>query len=506
MAERDIAVKFTGDATDLIQASDKAERSLADTGKSLGGGLAGIAGPAAAAAAAVAGVAIVGYDLASAAMEDEAAASQLAHQLKTAAGASDQAVASAEDYIEVLSKQVAIADDELRPALSTLATATGDVDKAQGLLALSTDIAAGTGKDLESVANAMAKAQLGNTGALGKLGVATKDAAGNTLTLEQILGNAEEKFRGAGKAAAETSSGGLKNAGIAFDELKESLGAKLLPILGGLGQVFTDKVIPAGEALVAWAEEEWPKIMEQIGPSLQELQTLTSEVFTAVSEFWNEWGDEVMSVVSTVIEVYIKWLVTELKVFVTVVGWVIGQVKAFWADWGDTIMAVVGFVVGAVQFMATVIGYAMLIIQQVVNAAGAVLRGDWGAAWEHVKEAVRLGIDFVLGIMSGLGDRIRGALSGLADLITAPFKSAFNAIADLWNRTIGSLSFTFPDWIPGMGGRGVDVPDIPRFSMLGAANLTVIMPPGTDGYDITRQLATFGRTVADPNALTVAVR
>lgn len=54
--------------------------------------------------------------------------------------------------------------------------------------------------------------------------------------------------------------------------------------------------------------------------------------------------------------------------------------------------------------------------------------------------------------------------SGLADIISTPFKYAFNAIAKLWNNTVGKLSFKVPDWVPGMGGKGWDVPDIPTFA------------------------------------------
>lgn len=503
MADRDIAVKFTGDASDLVRASEKAESSLADTGKSMGGGLAGLAGPAGIAAAAIAGVGFAAFSLADAAMEDEAAQSQLAFQMRQAAGASDEAIAGAEDYITVLSKQAAIADDELRPALSTLVTATGDVAKSQDLLALSTDIAAGTGKDLESVTNAMAKAQLGNTGALGKLGLATKDAAGNALTLDEILAGATDKFHGAGEAAAQTGAGGMKAAGIAFDELKESLGSKLLPILGGLGTVFTEKVIPAGEALVAWAENEWPKIMEQIGPSLAELQAQAAEVFANLQSFWDEWGDEITNVITTVVSVYIAYLVTELKVAFAFIGWLIASAKALWAEWGDRILTVVGWVVNTVQWVANVIGLAFAAIGFVIGKAVDVFH-TLADVWEVVKDAVRRGVDFVRDLMSSFGARISDALRGVADIITKPFQAAFNAISDLWNNTIGKLSFTFPAWIPGMGGNTIDVPDIPRFSAF--AGLTIVMPPGTDGYDIARQYSSFSRNVAPMGALTVAVR
>jgi hypothetical protein len=41
------------------------------------------------------------------------------------------------------------------------------------------------------------------------------------------------------------------------------------------------------------------------------------------------------------------------------------------------------------------------------------------------------------------------------------YKNIFNSIAKLWNNTIGSLSFEFPDWVPGLGGKGFSVPNIP---------------------------------------------
>ena len=52
----------------------------------------------------------------------------------------------------------------------------------------------------------------------------------------------------------------------------------------------------------------------------------------------------------------------------------------------------------------------------------------------------------------------------LSDIIFLPWKTAFNLIADAWNHTVGSLKFTLPSWVPGLGGDGIDVPDIPHFA------------------------------------------
>lgn len=473
MAERDIAVKFTGDSRDLERAADSAERSITGSATSMGGGLAKLAGPAAIAATAVAGVGLAAWNFAEAAMEDEASASQLAQQLRQAAGASDEAVAGAERYISTLSKAAAVADDELRPALATLATATGDTGKAQELLGLSADIAAGSGKDLSTVAEAMAKAQQGNVGALGRLGIATKDAAGETMSLDQILESAKGKFEGAAAAAAGTGAGGMKQAGIAFDELKERLGSKLLPILGELATTFTEKVMPVLEGLVTWAEEEWPKLMEQIQPGLDELKRLFSEVFTEVKRIWDEWGDDFARVAGTILVAWLKDVIIKIGDFLKALQWVLEKANEFSAG-------------------IKVIGDA------ISNVAENFSKG-----WQAIKDAVGAGVDWVTDKVGKIGERIGAAMSGVADLVTKPFQKAFNAIADLWNRTIGSLTFEFPSWIPGLGGNRIDVPDIPRFAVM-SAGLTVVMPPGSDGYDVARQLATFQRNVSPTS--TVAVR
>ncbi|GAB1642526.1 hypothetical protein [Krasilnikovia sp. MM14-A1259] len=60
-----------------------------------------------------------------------------------------------------------------------------------------------------------------------------------------------------------------------------------------------------------------------------------------------------------------------------------------------------------------------------------------------------------------LPGRIGKALSGLGRFLTAPFRTAFNGVAILWNRTLGGMSFTLPSWIPGVGGNSFSLPRIP---------------------------------------------
>lgn len=102
---------------------------------------------------------------------------------------------------------------------------------------------------------------------------------------------------------------------------------------------------------------------------------------------------------------------------------------------------------------------------------------DWvkekGAqAWDKIKDAASSTWEFLKKIPGWLGDRFKD----LANVLTLPFRIAFNAIAKLWNSTIGSLSWSVPGWVPVIGGNTISVPKLPTFHQGG----TVPGPPGQE--------------------------
>jgi len=195
-----------------------------------------------AAAAAYAGK--LAIDGVKAAIEDEAAQVKLAGALERATGATQAQIKATEDQILKLSLATGVADDNLRPALSRLAVATGDVNKAQDLLSIALDIAAQTGKPLETVSNALGKAYEGNTAALGKLGIGLSSAELKTMSFQDVQGKLTDLFGGAAAANAETYEGRIARLRVAFDEAKEGIGARLLPIIEDLVDIVVNKVVP----------------------------------------------------------------------------------------------------------------------------------------------------------------------------------------------------------------------------------------------------------------------
>ena len=177
-----------------------------------------------------------------AAAEDQKSQEQLKIALENTVGANQAQVAAVEDSVTALMYQTATADDVLRPALSKLVRATGDVTRAQSLLKLALDISAGSGRDLTSVSTALSRAALGNFTALTRLGIPLDQNAVKAKDLDGVLRSLASSFAGAATKNARTFEGQVTTLKIALGELEETVGKQVIPVLSNYATVLLDLV------------------------------------------------------------------------------------------------------------------------------------------------------------------------------------------------------------------------------------------------------------------------
>jgi len=212
--------------------------------------------------------------------EDEAQQKQLSLAVRNSTGASEAQVAAIEETISKMQFQKAVSDSELRPSLATLVRATGDVTKAQSLMNLALDISAGTGKDLQTVSVALAKAQAGNVGALTRLGVSLDANAVKTKDFDAITRELGYTFQGAADAAANSAEGGFKKLQIATDELYETVGGKLAPVLGDYATAaskIAEATIGAEGKTKGWSNRIF-ELVTRVLPATQQIGFLNNAV------------------------------------------------------------------------------------------------------------------------------------------------------------------------------------------------------------------------------------
>ena len=430
------------------------------------------------AAAALAGLGIVAVDAVKAFMEDDKAAQLLATSLRNTTSATDAQIASVEKFITQTSIAAAVSDDELRPALDKLVRGTKNITKAQTLLSLALDISAGTGKDLNSVSEALSKAFNGNFKALKTLDPALASLIENGATTDEVFAALGKTFAGAASTSANTASGQMKTLSIQMSELKESIGAAVLPLV--------QKMLPALQAFSKWAQEN-PQLVTILAAAMGVLAASIVAVNIAMA----------------------------LNPYVAVAAAVIALAAGLaylWVKFDDLRPLILGLVTG--PFGLLIAGFVYLknvsgdVVNFIVDKFGSIV----GAV-----QTLRLQImDTFSLIYSG----IKATMGFVADVITAPFKTAFRAVAWLWNNTVGAFSFTIPSWVPlGLGGKSFDVPDIPMLAEGGivtSAQLAMIGEKGPEAVIPLSKLGSMGFggggsitvnvTSADPNEVVRALQ
>jgi hypothetical protein len=137
------------------------------------------------------------------------------------------------------------------------------------------------------------------------------------------------------------------------------------------------------------------------------------------------------------------------------------QKFASWAqDNPQTFMIIAGALAAiAASIVAINIAMALNPIGLIVIGVGLLIAG---LAIAYTKfEGFRKIVDGVFGAIKWW---ITNVVIPQFNLMLTVFKTIFNGIASVWNNTIGKFSFTVPSWVPGIGGKGFSMPDIPMLA------------------------------------------
>jgi len=233
--------------------------------------------------AAFAGIALAGItsladaliDMGKAAAEDRKSMALLNKTLEQNWKATDQTIKGVDDYITKISYLTGIVDDDLRPAFAKIARVTKDQTKAQKAFDRVLDISAGTGKDINLVAQAYSKYLGGNKTALDKLIPGLKDA-GNRL------GFIDEKYKGL--AAVAGANDPFARINVVLGEFQEKIGTALLPLIDKLSTWLTSPE----------ATKQMDKFATAVGDMFSYFQSPAGQ--TAMQEFL----DKVLSIADAI--------------------------------------------------------------------------------------------------------------------------------------------------------------------------------------------------------------
>jgi hypothetical protein len=216
-------------------------------------------------------------DAAKAAAADEKSTKLLNIQLVRNAGATKASLKENDRFIESLSLQTGIMDDDLRPSMAKFGNVTKNVKDAQKLLKITLDGAAGSGKNQEKIANAVAKAYAGNTTSLKKM-------FPELMKSKDVLGDFAKTYEGLAVANADP----FMKFNNSMDILKEKLGVLVLPLIID----FIDEISKPGGAIEVVGKffEDVANPKTDAGKTFIDIKDAVGETIQGVKDFFALFG------------------------------------------------------------------------------------------------------------------------------------------------------------------------------------------------------------------------
>lgn len=159
-------------------------------------------------------------------------------------------------------------------------------------------------------------------------------------------------------------------------------------------------------------------------------------VIPAIEQLWNE-NEEFRNQVEAIWGQIQSLIKTATDLIQQIISAFVELVKAIWNEWGDDIMNVVSYVM---NFISDLIENGLNIIKNVINLFTSILKGDWSGAWDAVKNILNSVLEIIKSLVrnafGALGSIIAGVGSTIGNAVQSAFSAAINFITSLPGKAI----------------------------------------------------------------------
>ena len=237
------------------------------------------------------------------------------------------------------------------------------------------------------------------------------------------------------------SIGALVAVFVHLFKTNEDFRNKVIETWNNIVNLFNTSVMPVINSMKEYITTVINLIIEVIQKLWGYIEPVFQEMLTWLLDFWNNTLSDIVSNVmsfvneliqmvtwlwKSVISPIVNFLVDILgPVFQTVFTNIWNKVSTVFNSIGNTVKSITGIFAGLIQFIS------------------GAFSGDWKKAWE------------------GIVKIFKNIIGGIANIIKTPI----NLMIDFINGFIrGANNIQVPDWVPGIGGKGINIPLIPKLA------------------------------------------
>lgn len=257
-------------------------------------------------------------------------------------------------------------------------------------------------------------------GGFGALGDGADTSEQRLIGVADTMTGAQDAMAGFGQLARGDVAGGVLTMTMGFADLASGISNLIAPLAGQVTAWVT------GRGTMAAADASGAAVHNA------------------------SWFSMAAASIAGAAQVALAWLIS-MGPILLVIAAVVALVVVIVKNW-DTIKAVIAAGWEFVrQLSASVWNGIRNTVSSVISAVVTFIRGR---------------IDATVDIFRGLGSRLGSALATVASAITAPFRTGFGAIRDIWNSTVGGKGFSVPSWVPSIGGKEFKIPKLATGGLL----------------------------------------
>jgi len=218
-------------------------------------------------------------------------------------------------------------------------------------------------------------------------------------------------------------------------------------ILDGLGKFYVN--------VIAIFQKIWDDVIAPIiTPFLQMLTQLWNDHLKAMVD---EFADFVGKLIKFALDIF-------NNVIAPITKWLLDVLKPAFAFVGAFIAGVFGTIFGTI---ADVVGAIFKVLGGLIDFIAGVFTGNWSRAW------------------SGITSIFSGIFGGIVAIAKAPL----NILIDLINSFIAGINaIKIPDWVPGVGGKNLNIPRIPKLATGGIIDKATLAVVGESGREAVMPL------------------
>lgn len=311
-------------------------------------------------------------------------------------------------------------------------------------------------------------------------------------------------------------------------EIASNIAGRFMPILETIGafinDVFIPKVIGAFEVLAP----KVTAAVDSVIKCIQSIWTFLQPVLDVIFEAWNNIFPYMKDIFVTVFDTVVAVVGNVIDIFSGLIDFITGVFSGDWSAAWDGICAAFSGVTdlignlfsGVLDYLSAAWEAFKAVFSEAWNVAWTAIKTIFSTLWEGIKGIFQGPIDaissawstfssWLSGLWSGFWSGLTSGLSGIWNAVTSIFKGPVDAISNvfntfkstlsgawsgLWNglkntvsnimgglpgivkapinaiisginKFIGGINnIKIPDWVPGVGGKGINIPTIPMLA------------------------------------------